>query len=54
MCLRTVKMANNFFDTGFYASTEIKYVSGLYHLLDPLHIAAIKQLIHSFAIDFNK
>lgn len=54
MCLRTVKMANNFFDTGCYASMEINYVSGLYHLLGPLYVAAIKQLVHSFAIDFNK
>lgn len=47
-------MASSFFDTGCYASLDIKYGSGLYHLLDLLRVGAIKQLVHSFAINFSK
>lgn len=54
MCLRTVKVANNFFPTGCYARMNIKYGSDLYNLLDSLHVEAIKQLTHSFVINFNR
>lgn len=47
-------MANNFFQTGCYARMNIKYDSDLYHLLDSLHVEAIKQLKHSLVISFNQ
>lgn len=40
--------------TGCHASMNTKYGSASRLLLNALDVAAIKQLLHSFAIDFNK
>jgi len=42
MWLRTVKVADNFFEAACYARMNRKYGSGLCHLLDPVHVEAIK------------
>lgn len=53
VCLKTTEMENNF-KTGCYTIMNIKYGSDLYHLVEAFDVAAIKLLMHSFAIHFNK